>query len=170
MEEVEVRYIYVDSQQRRRDSTSSYVHTASKGFRGRICHAVWVSLTMAHKRAQRFCSLCHMRDLMGILKNLAEVAEGPESKVKQRHGGARRIGGTNVVVPWASHSCPAQMSTHPKMDNGPERCHRKRQLMIGLCVTFVRPCKSLQLGAKSTTRRNVQPLPDMSRASMALRK
>ncbi len=38
-----------------------YVHLPSKGPRGRLCHGVWASLTMANTRAQTdFCSLCHI--------------------------------------------------------------------------------------------------------------
>ena len=44
-----------------------YVHTASKGLGGRLCHAVWASLTTANTRAQTdFWSLCHMTDLMAF--------------------------------------------------------------------------------------------------------
>ncbi len=28
------------------------------------------------------------------------------------------------------------MSTHPNMENGPELCHRKGQLIVGLCVNL----------------------------------
>ncbi len=40
------------------------------------------------------------------------------------------------------------MSTNPKMENGSELCHWKGQLIIGLCVDPVWPCKPLQIGAK----------------------
>ncbi len=40
------------------------------------------------------------------------------------------------------------MSTHPKMENGPELCHWKGQLITGLCADPIRPCKPPQIGAK----------------------
>ncbi len=73
------------------------------------------------------------------------------------------------------------MSSHPEMENGSELCHWKGELIVGLCVDPVRPCKSLQISAKlgaprgSTTRRTPpvkapRAQTDMSRASMALPK
>lgn len=59
-----------------------------------------------------------------------------------------------------------EMSTHPKMENGFELCDWKGQLIVGLRVNFVRPRNPPQVGTKlgtprgSTTRRNVQPLPN----------
>ncbi len=42
-----------------------YVHTASKGLRGRLCHEVWACLRMANTKAQMdFWSFCHMKYLM----------------------------------------------------------------------------------------------------------
>ncbi len=58
------------------------------------------------------------------------------------------------------------MSTHPNTKHGPELCHWKGQLIVGLCAKFVWPCKPLQICAKlgnpreTTTRRDVQPLPN----------
>ncbi len=79
----------------------------------------------------------------------------------------------NVVIPWASQSCRAQLARneHPKHppENGKkglEDCHWKGQHIVGLCANFVRPCKPPQICAKlgtprgTTTRRDVQPLPD----------
>ncbi len=57
------------------------------------------------------------------------------------------------------------MSTHPKMENGPELCHWKGQLVLGLRASPVRPRKPQQIGAKlgtlrgSTTWRNVKAPP-----------
>ncbi len=45
------------------------------------------------------------------------------------------------------------MSTHPKMENGPELCHWKGQLVTGLRASPVRPRKPPQIGAKLGTLR-----------------
>ncbi len=88
---------------------------------------------------------------------------------------ANSIGGTNCAPSQMSwhlrHLNPAllnrqEMSTHPKMENGSELCHWKGQLIVGLCLDPVRPCKPPQIGAKlgtprgSTTRRNVKSPPN----------
>ncbi len=85
---------------------------------------------------------------------------------------ASSIGGTKgapTQMSWhLRHLNPALlnrqgMSTHPKMESGSELCQWKGQLIIGLCVDPVRPCKPPQIGAKlgtpsrSTTRQNVKP-------------
>ncbi len=69
------------------------------------------------------------------------------------------------------------MSTHPKMENGPEHSHRIGQLILGLRANFVRPCKSPQICAKLGFRRGAPrgemcspSQPNMSRASMAMQK
>ncbi len=74
-------------------------------------------------------------------------------------------------MPWhLRHLNPALlnrqgMCTYPKMENGSELCHRKRQLIVGLRANPVRPRKPPQIGAKlgtlrgSTTRRNVKAPP-----------
>ncbi len=54
---------------------------------------------------------------------------------------------SNILVPLAFN--PALLSrqgvsTHAYMDNWPELCHQKRQLIVGLRVDFVRPCKPPQ--------------------------
>ncbi len=63
---------------------------------------------------------------------------------------ANSIGGTKFACTQMSwyfrHLNPALlnwqgMSTHPQVENGPELRHRKGQLMAGLCVNLVRPCK-----------------------------
>ncbi len=84
------------------------------------------------------------------------------------------IGGTKCApaqMPWhLGHLNPALlnqqgMSTHPKMENGPELRHWKGQLVIGLRANPVRPRKSPQISAKlgtlrgSTTWRNVKMPP-----------
>ncbi len=90
---------------------------------------------------------------------------------------ADSIGGTKCAPAQMSrhlrHLNPALlnwqgMSTHPKTANGSELCHWKGQLIVGLCVDPVRPCKPPQIGAKlgtprgSNTRRNVKrPQTDM---------
>ncbi len=66
-----------------------YVHTASKGLSGRICHAVWASSTMANIRAQT--DAWHHEDPGKSLH-----AEGPGNEgnhgsfMMHRHSGARR--------------------------------------------------------------------------------
>ncbi len=61
-------------------------------------------------------------------------------------------------MPWhLRHRNPALlnrqgMSTHSKMENGSELCHRKGQLVIGLRASLVRPRKPPQIGAKLGTR------------------
>ncbi len=74
-------------------------------------------------------------------------------------------------MPWhLRHLNPALlnrqgMCTYPKMENGSELCHWKRQLIIGLRANPVRPRKPPQIGAKlgtlrgGTTRRNVKAPP-----------
>ncbi len=74
-------------------------------------------------------------------------------------------------MPWhLKHRNPALlnrqgMSTHSKMENGSELCHRKGQLVIGLRASLVRPRKPPQIGAQlgtlrgSTTWRNVKAPP-----------
>ncbi len=75
---------------------------------------------------------------------------------------ADSIGGTKhapAEMSWhLRHINPALlnrqgMSTHPKLENGSELCHRKGQLIVGLCVDPIRPCKPLQIGAKLGTPR-----------------
>ena len=39
-------------------------------------------------------------------------------------------------------------STHQKMKNGPQLCHRQWQLFVGFHADFVRPCKPQQIDAK----------------------
>ncbi len=74
---------------------------------------------------------------------------------------ADSIGGTKgapAQMSWhLRHLNPALlnrqgMSTHPKMENGSELCHWKGQLIVGLCVDPVRPCKPPQIGAKLPKR------------------
>ncbi len=135
---------------------------------------------MAITRAQTdFWSSCHKRDLMRILEYLCMLLPKP-MKMKMR-----AIKDTMALIAvgigsteWASaqmswylgHPNAAllnrqRMSTHPKMENGPELCQRKGQLMVELHIDYVRPREPPQLGAElgtqrgSTTRRNVQPRP-----------
>ncbi len=69
--------------------------------------------------------------------------------------------GANVLAPLASH--PALLNwqgvcAHPEMDTGPELCQcplsfvtvpfQKGHFIVRLCMEFVRPSKSPQVGAK----------------------
>ncbi len=119
--------------------------------------------------------------IMKILKNLCmllpkalkmRAIKDTMALVADSIGGIR---GAPAQMSWhLRHLKPALlnwqgMSTHPKMENGSELCHQKGQLIIGLCVDPVRPCKPPQLGAKlgtligtlrgSTTWRNVKAPP-----------
>ncbi len=52
-----------------------------------------------------------------------------------------------ALLKWQGGATPS------KMELGPEHCHQKGQLIVGLCVDFVRPCKPTQIGAKLGTPR-----------------
>ncbi len=95
------------------------------------------------------------------------VAEGPENEYNQRHNDDHRPNHwwykrcicANAVAPLASQSCPARLARN-KLNKHPTRwtidlsfkaqiCHWLGQLMTGLCVNFVQPLKTPQIGWKA---------------------